>query len=320
MWKDNDHVSRETTQESVKSIQNYTTHTVPFQTWIHKEAAMRIALLSDVHSNLIALEAVLKAIKMHTPDMIVSLGDQVNLGPCPRETLAMLRENGVTCLHGNHERYILAAMDNHPGYQGANFNQLRYNASLLKKEEITFEKQMKVGHVTLCHAMPEDDRFPIYDPEKALILLADTAQDKPVHIICGHGHNQTNVTAKNLRIESIGSVGCMDDAPAGIAPYAILTIQGSAAALRPYYAAYNTKQIKPMYLQTNMPEYCPIMARIACMQMMTNTDIIVPFVDAANALSKARGEKQISEETWADADRAYPWLDGMTTKEFWQRR
>ena len=70
---------------------------------------MRIALIADIHANLPALEAVLRDIRRkHSPDRIISLGDQINLGPCPRETMALLRENGVTCLHGNHERYMLA--------------------------------------------------------------------------------------------------------------------------------------------------------------------------------------------------------------------
>ena len=92
---------------------------------------MRVALISDIHSNLPGLEAVLKTIKKHRPERIVSLGDQVNLGPLPRETLALLRTEGVTCLHGNHERYVLSAMDGDPAYRGANFASLRYNAALL---------------------------------------------------------------------------------------------------------------------------------------------------------------------------------------------
>ena len=281
---------------------------------------MRIALIADVHSNLIALEAVLSAIRKHAPDMIVSLGDQVNLGPCPRETLDMLKAEHVKCLHGNHERYILSAMAGHPGYRGANFNQLRYNASLLTAEEITFDKVMQAEHVTLCHALPDDDRFPVYDPDQALATLKEKTLNAPTHIICGHGHNPTNITSGSLRIESIGSAGCMDDAPPGVAPYAILTIESGAAALRPYYAAYDVRRIYPMYQRTGMPDYCPIMARIACVQMMTNTDHIVPFVNAASALSKSRGETSISEETWQDADSAYPWPDGMTTAAFWKGR
>ena len=86
---------------------------------------MRIALIADIHSNILALEAVMKAVKKHSPDRILSLGDQVNLGPCPRETLSLLRAENVTCLHGNHERYILSAMAGDPGYAGANFASLR---------------------------------------------------------------------------------------------------------------------------------------------------------------------------------------------------
>lgn len=279
---------------------------------------MRIALIADVHSNIIALEAVLASIKKHKPDRIISLGDQVNMGPCPKETLSLLKAENVTCLHGNHERYILAAMENHPGYQGANFNQLRYNASLLSAEEITFEKQLEIGGVTLCHALPGDDRFPVYDVDQAIPLLKEKTFAQPMHIICGHGHNPTNITLPNLHIQSIGSVGCMDDAPPGIAPYAILTISDGCTGLRPYYAAYDIRRIKPMYTGSTMPAYCPIMARIGCVQMQTNTDHIVPFVQAASELSRSRGETQISEETWKDADARYPWPDGMTTAEFWR--
>ena len=279
---------------------------------------MRIGLIADVHSNIVALEAVLAAIKRHSPDMILSLGDQINLGPCPRETIDLLKTEGVTCLHGNHERYILSRMDGHPVYCGANFNQLQFSADLLHREEITFEKQLIIDGVTFCHALPDDDRFPVYDVDKAIPLLRQMTFDTPTHIICGHGHNPTNISLTNLTIQSIGSVGCMDDAPAGIAPYAILTTDGDARALRPYYAAYDIRRIKPLYKKSGILDYCPITARIGCMQMTTNTDLIVPFVDAANALSKARGETQISEKTWLDADAEYPWPDGITTAEFWK--
>ena len=59
-----------------------------------------IALVADLHSNILSLEAILKDIhKKHKPDRIISLGDQINLGPAPRETLDMLRQENVVCLH-----------------------------------------------------------------------------------------------------------------------------------------------------------------------------------------------------------------------------
>ncbi len=281
---------------------------------------MRIALIADIHSNLVALQAVLADIRRHQPDRIISLGDQVNLGPKPREVLDLLHKQNVACLHGNHERYILSAMQDDPGYRGANFASLRYNASLLKPEEIKFPKFLQIGGVLFTHALPEDDRFPVFDPEKAIPALRKMQFDEPTHIVCGHGHNPTHLRAGNVTLDSIGSVGCMDDAIPGVAPYAILYIDEHGAALRPYYAKYDTTSIKPMFLSSPMPKFCPIMARIACTQMMTNKDVLCPFVDSARALSGARGEAQISERTWQDADAAFAWADGLTTAGFWQAR
>lgn len=281
---------------------------------------MKIALLSDIHSNIVALEAVLGEIGQHRPERIISLGDQVNLGPCPRETLSLLHSENITCLHGNHERYILSAMEGHPGVQGANFHSLRFNANLLKPEEITFPKELHLTENILCtHAMPGDDRFPVYDPSLAYPKLKEieSALDKTLHILCGHGHNPTFYTIGKLTVHSIGSVGCMDQGAPGTAPYVIAEIEEDGLALRPYYVAYDTNKLKPLFLSSGMAEYCPIMSRIALTQMTYNCDIIVDFVARASALSKSRGEQHISQRTWEDADRLYPWADGQTTASFW---
>ncbi|MBQ4266304.1 MAG: metallophosphoesterase [Clostridia bacterium] len=279
---------------------------------------MRIALIADVHSNLAALEAALKAIKKHEPDMILSLGDQVNLGPCPREVLALLRAERVHCLHGNHERYILSAMAGNPGYAGANFDVVRWGASMLSAQEITFPMTYELDGVTFCHALPQDDRFPVFDPQRAIPMLRDMHIDKPTHIICGHGHNPTHIRMDNLTIDSIGSVGCMDDGVPGTAPYAMLTLEKDAAALRPYYVPYDTGLLRAQFISSGMAEACPIMAHIVCLQMMHNQDYLVRFVAGAQAISRARGETQISEQSWAEMDAQFPWPDGANTTEFWK--
>ena len=278
---------------------------------------MRIALLSDIHSNIVALEAVIKAIKAHHPERIISLGDQVNLGPCPRETLFLLKAEGVECLHGNHERYILSAMDGDPAYSGANFHSLRFNATLLTRKEITFPKELRIGSVLMTHAMPGDDRFPIFDHGKAYPRLREMTFDRPTHILCGHGHNPTYYALPNLTVHSIGSVGCMDEGAPGTAPYVIAEIEEDGFSLRPYYVAYDTGRLKPLFRASGMTDYCPIMSRIALTQMTYNCDIIVDFVARASVLSRQRAETHISQRTWEDADRLYPWADGRTTRDFW---
>ncbi|MCC8115785.1 MAG: metallophosphoesterase [Planctomycetes bacterium] len=68
---------------------------------------MRTALISDVHANLPALEAVMLDIERHRPDAIICLGDTVGYGPQPAECLAIVREHCSTVLMGNPEHAVL---------------------------------------------------------------------------------------------------------------------------------------------------------------------------------------------------------------------
>ncbi|MBI2912310.1 MAG: metallophosphoesterase family protein [Chloroflexi bacterium] len=72
---------------------------------------MRILILSDVHSNLAALEAVLRHAETQGPiDAFWCLGDTVGYGPQPRECIARLRELGAVMVAGNHDRAATGAM------------------------------------------------------------------------------------------------------------------------------------------------------------------------------------------------------------------
>lgn len=64
----------------------------------------RIALLSDVHANLEALEAVLRDVDAHKPDVVAVLGDVINYGPNPRECLTLIAVHADILIAGNHEK------------------------------------------------------------------------------------------------------------------------------------------------------------------------------------------------------------------------
>lgn len=64
---------------------------------------MKIAIISDIHANLVALEAVLADIESQKPDQIVCLGDVVGYGPRPNECVDLVREKTDVCLLGNHD-------------------------------------------------------------------------------------------------------------------------------------------------------------------------------------------------------------------------
>ena len=64
---------------------------------------MRVAIVSDIHSNLHALEAVLAAIEAEAPDELWCLGDLVGYGPRPNECCALIARQADVCLGGNHD-------------------------------------------------------------------------------------------------------------------------------------------------------------------------------------------------------------------------
>jgi putative phosphoesterase len=68
---------------------------------------MRVALISDLHGNEVALRAVIADATRVGVDRFVCLGDVATLGPRPVEVLGLLRELGCACILGNHDDFLL---------------------------------------------------------------------------------------------------------------------------------------------------------------------------------------------------------------------
>jgi predicted phosphodiesterase len=67
---------------------------------------MKLAILSDVHANLEALQATLRAISVQAVDRIVCLGDIVGYNASPAECIELMRKRGPLCVVGNHDRAV----------------------------------------------------------------------------------------------------------------------------------------------------------------------------------------------------------------------
>jgi predicted phosphodiesterase len=71
---------------------------------------MRVALISDLHGNELALAQVLTRIRRLGADRVVCLGDVATLGARPREVLAMVADAADICILGNHDEFLLDAL------------------------------------------------------------------------------------------------------------------------------------------------------------------------------------------------------------------
>lgn len=101
-----------------------------------------IALISDIHANLPALESVLKEIEDLGIPHILCCGDIIGYGPHPRECVEILRERNVPCVLGNHDFYAL---------------ELRNHKALREAEDELHEDPVWAGILHAVHELREDD-------------------------------------------------------------------------------------------------------------------------------------------------------------------
>lgn len=96
---------------------------------------MKLALISDIHANLPALEAVLKEIDALKPDAILSLGDVVGYGPKPAECIDLLKSRSIQNIMGNHDAGVVGKQDlglfREPNHSLLKWTQKQLNAEQL---------------------------------------------------------------------------------------------------------------------------------------------------------------------------------------------
>ena len=73
---------------------------------------MKIGIITDVHSNIIALNTVLNEFEKIKVDKIICCGDVIGIGPNPEETIQALikRKDILLAVRGNHEQYLLKGL------------------------------------------------------------------------------------------------------------------------------------------------------------------------------------------------------------------
>jgi putative phosphoesterase len=177
---------------------------------------MRVAVISDVHGNLPALEAVLEDVRREKPDVVVCCGD-VASGPMPAETIDLLTTlRDVRFVRGNADDGLIAEFDGKTkGPLPGPFAD--WCARQITREQRDFLASFEdtavvdavdgVGRVLFCHATPKNntDVFSVETPDERVHgLFGEVDADA---VVCGHTHMQFDRRVGRLRILNPGSVG-----------------------------------------------------------------------------------------------------------------
>lgn len=228
---------------------------------------MKFAVISDIHGNLAALQAVLEDIEGQWVDQVVNLGDILS-GPLqPTMTAELLMERGFVTIAGNHERQLLQARSGPP--QGIDRGTSDGYAALeIAEEHARWLRTLPARHwlaadVLLVHGTPSSDLIywletvtPDFGQHGSRGIRAASVeevrrrlgQDEPARaslVLCGHTHVPRAVQCGETLIVNPGSVGLQayeDTLPhhhctevgAPLARYALVERRGDAwqASLR----------------------------------------------------------------------------------------
>lgn len=189
-------------------------------------SVLRILLIADIHSNLEALTAVLAA--EPNVDAVWCLGDVVGYGPNPNECIALLREQKLTCIAGNHDRGALGQLDI------SSFNSdaraaCEWTGAVLNEASREFLTSLEASAVMdrafLAHGSPRDPILE-YIFNQAVALPNFEYFVAPVCLV-GHTHVPLIFT------RSAGPGGSPEHLTAVPEPAAAISLQGLKAIVNP---------------------------------------------------------------------------------------
>jgi predicted phosphodiesterase len=162
---------------------------------------MRTLVLSDLHANASALDAVLEAVKGRW-DSCVCLGDVVGYGPDPNEVTSSLRELRAETIRGNHDKAAAGLMDT------SDFNPVAkaavdWTRRLLLPENLAWlaalpQGPLEAAGVVLVHGAFQDEDEYVFTPEQALDGLLDSTA---AITFFGHTHHQGGFSYQDSNLE-----------------------------------------------------------------------------------------------------------------------
>ncbi|MBN1273452.1 MAG: metallophosphoesterase family protein [Candidatus Aminicenantes bacterium] len=224
---------------------------------------MKIAALSDIHSNVFALEAVINDAEKSGVELMLNLGD-ILYGPiAPKATYDMLKGLNFIAIRGNEDRRIYEAtqeeIETNPTMQFIRDD--LGDVPLIWLKSLPFDKQIN-DDIYICHGTPADDSeylledvgtgIPRLRSDRDIVSLLK-GQSSPL-VICGHTHLPRTVMLESGQlIINPGSVGLpayTDDKPvfhvmenfSPHASYAVIEENGKSWTIQQLKVPYDYKK------------------------------------------------------------------------------
>jgi putative phosphoesterase len=230
---------------------------------------MRIAVLSDIHGNLLALDACLVDLESQGgADAIVAAGDLCLDGPKPKKVLQRLEEIGAACIRGNTERYLSEDGFGRT-FSSAEIAQIAWTRREIGERWLSWIKElpfaMRVGEdsnqLLIVHANPKtDDEYISPDADEA-VLQRLIGNERATAIAFGHLHiPYVRIWRKKLLV-NVSSAGLPKDGDPR-AGYAILTEREGGWQVKHRRVPFDVKRVATQLADCGIPESAELIATL----------------------------------------------------------
>ena len=215
---------------------------------------MRVAVISDIHANLIALEEVLKDIEKENCEHIVCLGDIVLAGPQPISILEFVKQQNWTMIQGNTDKLIAEygqdvldmMKEKYPVMANAIVDDMNYITDEDQKflSELPPQTEMEIEGVKVLfvHGSPRANNEDILlNRELTEIEEIISGVDADL-ILCGHTHIPCGYQTNNKQtVVNVGSVG-RPMTPTPLACYAVIDFENGIFNIRHKFVDYDREK------------------------------------------------------------------------------
>jgi putative phosphoesterase len=220
---------------------------------------MQIAIISDIHGNTEALNAVLEDIEKFKPDQIICAGDIINPLASSRVTYQQLKNLQIPMIRGNHEDYAIKfhRQKDTVIHHSIQFQPVRLVAETFSLDEIKEFEQLPLSisikhcsgkNILICHASPRSNQIGyIRGIDQNLEQELDACTEQI--IICGHWHQPKTINWKNKLLVVAGSVGLPMQSQAK-AEYVKLSYIGNAWQIQHIQVPYDRKKAVQEYIDS----------------------------------------------------------------------
>lgn len=223
----------------------------------------KIGIITDIHNNVVALEAMLDVFEKEKCQKIVCCGDILSIGPFPQETVdKIMSMHDITIVRGNHDRYLIEGIPSSENMDSDEIAHHDWEKQMLNEKakgfistlplQIDFE--IESVRISLLHyAMDKENRYLSIIRDLDTVGCTHMFQNIDSDVILfGHDHHQNCFQDGNKMYINPGSVGC-PSRRLNIAKGGILTIDRGTPSVEFVECSYNVKTVVDAINRINYP-------------------------------------------------------------------